>query len=128
MTVIANGFPKLQTVKIFVRPLSENLHFASRFDSQHIKVSQKLLKSPWEHVYDLFLSFLEKLISKMSPLLLPEILLVFLNTLTAEAKYPIEDWENLPLPMQMQLSEKRKLFLNFLFYFWNLHQISNILK
>ena len=46
----------------------------------------------------------------MSPLLLPEILLVFLNTLTADAKYPIEDWENLPLPIQMQLSQKQKTF------------------
>ena len=35
---------------------------------------------------------------------------MFFNLLTAEGKYPIEDWENLPLPIQMQLSEKRKTF------------------
>ena len=29
----------------------------------------------------------------MSPLLLREILLMFLNTLNAEANYAIEDWE-----------------------------------
>ena len=46
----------------------------------------------------------------MAPLILPEILLVFFNTLTAEAVYPIEDLENLPLPIQMVLSEKRKTF------------------
>ena len=28
----------------------------------------------------------------------------------------------------MQVFEKRKTFLNFLFHFWNLHQISNILE
>ena len=53
----------------------------------------------------------------MSPLLLPEILLVFLNTLTAEAKYPNEDWQNFPLPMQMPLSEKRKTFFEFFLLF-----------
>ena len=49
----------------------------------------------------------------MSPGLFREILAVFLNTLTADAKYPVEDWEILQLPMQMQLSEKEKVFLNF---------------
>ena len=110
MMVIANVFPKFNTVNKFVRPLCENPHFRRSFHKQHMKVSQKLLKYPWENVYEVFLSFWEKLISKMSPLLLPEILLVFLNRLTAEAKYPIEDWENLPLPMQMELSDKQKTF------------------
>ena len=39
----------------------------------------------------------------MSPLVLGEILGVFLNTLTAEGKYPVQDWKNLPLPIEMQL-------------------------
>ena len=46
----------------------------------------------------------------MSPLLLGEILGMFLNTLIAESKYPTADWENLQLLIQMQLSEKRKYF------------------
>ena len=59
----------------------------------------------------------------MSPLVLAEILGMFANTLTADAKYPIEDWElatpnftadgkypvpdaeNLQLAIQMQFSE-----------------------
>ena len=44
----------------------------------------------------------------MSPLLLGEILRVFVNTLTSDGKYPVLDCENSPLPIQMQLSEKRK--------------------
>ena len=64
----------------------------------------------------------------MSPLLLAEILDLFVNILTADAKYPVEDCENLRLPIEMQLSEKRKPFLNFLFHFWSLHQFLNILK
>ena len=60
-----------------------------------------------------FSSFWEKLILKMSPLLLRETLGVFLNTLATEGEYPIEDWQKLSLPMQMQLSETRQIFSQF---------------
>ena len=46
----------------------------------------------------------------MSPLVLGQFLAVFANTLTADWKYPVQDCENLQLPIQMQLSEKRKTF------------------
>ena len=49
----------------------------------------------------------------MSPLAIAEILEVFVNILTADYKYPVQDCENLPLPIQMQLSEKRKTFSQF---------------
>ena len=64
----------------------------------------------------------------MSPLVLDEILGVLVNTLTANGKYLVQDCENLRLPIQMQLSQKRKSVLNFLVHFWNLNQILNILK
>ena len=46
----------------------------------------------------------------MSPLVIGEILEVFVNTLTGNAKYSNQDCDNLPLPIQMQLSEKQKTF------------------
>ena len=46
----------------------------------------------------------------MSPLVLGEIVGVFVNTLTSDGKYPVQDCENLELPIQTQLSEKRKSF------------------
>ena len=49
----------------------------------------------------------------MSPLVISEILEVFVNTLTADDKYPVQDCENLQLLIQMQLSEKRKTFSEF---------------
>ena len=49
----------------------------------------------------------------MSPLVLGEILGVFVNTLTANEKYRVQDCENLQLPIQMILSEKRKTFSQF---------------
>ena len=42
----------------------------------------------------------------MSPLVLREMLGVFVNILTADGEYPVQDCENVPLPIQMQLSEK----------------------
>ena len=68
------------------------------------------------------------LIWNMSPLVFSEMLGVLVNRLTADGKYPVQDIENLQLPIQMQLSENQKLCLKFLFHFWNLHQILNILK
>ena len=49
----------------------------------------------------------------MFALALGKTLSVFLNTLTADGKYLVEDWQNLQLPMQMQLSEKHKTFCEF---------------
>ena len=53
----------------------------------------------------------------MSLKVLDEILGVFVNTLIAEDKYPVKDCENLPLPIQMQLCEKRKTFSRFFLQF-----------
>ena len=44
----------------------------------------------------------------MSHLVLGEVLVVFVNRLTADGKYSVQDCENLQLPIQMQLSQKRK--------------------
>ena len=57
-----------------------------------------------------FFSFSVNLIRKMSPLVLGEILGVFVNTLTGHGKYPVQDCQYLPVPIHMQLSEKRKTF------------------
>ena len=41
MMVTANVFPKLETVKILVRPLSQSHRFRTSFDSEHVKASIK---------------------------------------------------------------------------------------
>ena len=48
---------------------------------------------------------------------------MFLNTLSTDGKHPIEDRENLPLPIQMQLSEKQKTFSEFFVSFMNCRSI-----
>ena len=49
----------------------------------------------------------------MSPLVLGEILGMFLNTLTDDGMYPVQGCENLQLPIQMQLSDKQNNFSQF---------------
>ena len=114
MIVIGNVFPKLETVKILVSPLSKKRRLTRCFDSQHVKASQTLAKSPWEHFCHVFWSFSGKLIGKISPpIVLDSILGVLANTLTVDGKYPLQDCENLQLPIQMQLFEKEKTFSHF---------------
>ena len=110
---MANVFPKLETVKIFLRSLPKKQPLRTRFDSQHVKASQILSNSPRECFFHVFLSFSGKLILKISLLTLCKMLGVFPNTLTADGMYPVQDCENLQLPTQMQLPEKRKTFSQF---------------
>ena len=60
----------------------------------------------------------------MSLLVSREILGLFVNTLTGDNKYSVQDWDNLLLPIQMQLSEKPKTFSDFFVPF--LESTSNV--
>ena len=53
----------------------------------------------------------------MSPLVLGEILAVFVNRLTPDAKYTVQDCENWQLPIKLQLSQKPKSFSEFFVQF-----------
>ena len=91
--VIANELPILHSQR-----LGNKHHFGTSFDSQHVKVSETLVEPAREHFYDIFSSSWGKMIWKMSPWVKFEILVMFVNTLTAEDKYPVRDWENLQFP------------------------------
>ena len=124
LILIANVFPKLETVKTLVRPLFKKCRFRTRFDSQHVKASEVLVKSQGEHFYHIFASLSGKLIWKMCPpIVLREILGVLVNSLNVDGKYRVQDCENLQLPIHMQLSEKRTIFSQFFVPF--LESISN---
>ena len=102
MIVIPNVFPKLKTIKDFVRTPSYKRRFSAFFDSQHVNASQTLVKSSWENFYQIPSALWWELIWKIFPLLTSEILGVFIKTLTADDNYPLQDCENLPLLIQMQ--------------------------
>ena len=56
MTSMAYAFRKLQTAKDVVRQISKNTHFASLFNSQHVKASESLVKSARQRFYHNFSS------------------------------------------------------------------------
>ena len=102
--VIANVFPKLQKVKNLVRTLSKKRLFRASFESQHVKMSQTVMKAAWPHFYYTFSSFWEEMIWEMSPLFKFEIIEMFFNTLTAaDYKYAFPDCKNLQFVIQIQL-------------------------
>ena len=53
----------------------------------------------------------------MSPAVLGEILGVFLNILTSNGKYTVQDVEKVQLSIEIRLSEKRKTFSQFFVLF-----------
>ena len=57
MLLIANVFPKLQTVKNLAKALSKKHCFRQLLDSEHVKESQILVKYSWERFNHVFSSF-----------------------------------------------------------------------
>ena len=102
--VIGNLFPKLQTVKYLVRPLSKKLRLRTSFESQHVNGSQTLAKTVPENCYHIFSSLGEEMIWEISPLLKFEISGVFVNTLSADGEYPVWDCEMSSFRIQRQVS------------------------
>ena len=48
---------------------------------------------------------------------------MFGKTLTADDKYSASNMQSLPEQFQTPLSQKQKNFSDFLFHFWNVHEI-----
>ena len=111
-----------------VRYRSKQTRFRGTFEIQHRKLPEVLFKSSSQHLYHFQWSLLSQLSWKKSLLLTWKILGLLVNTLASDEKYPALNRDNLTIPMQMQLSQKQKIFLHFLLNFWNLNSILNILK
>ena len=102
--VIANVFPKLVTVQGLDMALTIERRLKTFFDSQHVKRFPTLVKSWWEDFYHIFWSLWGNIIWKICPWLKFGIIGLFVSTWTAHYKYPVPVCENLPLPIQIQLS------------------------
>ena len=96
--------------------MSKKPHLREPFDKQHGKHVQELLKSTSQHLYHIHSSRPGQLSWKKSPLLICQILGLLVNTLAADEKYPVGNRDNLKIPIQMQLSQKQKLFPFFLLH------------
>ena len=80
------------------------------FGSEGVNESQKQLKSADKDFYPTFSLFWAKLSYKKLFSIRSEILGPLVNTLTANYEYSLSNRENLPLPIQMQLFKKPKIF------------------
>ena len=101
LIVKANIFPRLQTLKDLVRPLSKKDRLRTSVRSQHVERFQTLVKYAWERFYHIFLSLWELITWKIYLLFNFEILEVFVKTLTADEKYPVLYYQNLQFPIQL---------------------------
>ena len=93
--------------------MSKKSRFRGCFDKQYGKRAQALLKSASQHLYHIHWSLPSQLSWKKSLLLTCQILGLLVNTLAADEKYPVLNRENLTIPIQMQLSQKQKIFSQF---------------
>ena len=93
--------------------MSKKSCFRGRFGKQHSKRAEALLESSSQHIYPIIWSLPSQLSSKPSLWLTWQMLGLFLNTLAGNEKYPFLKRDNLTVPIQMQLSQKRKTFSEF---------------
>ena len=93
--------------------MSRKFRFMGPFDKQHGKCCQAQLKSTLQHFCHIQWSFPGQLSWKKYLLLTCKILVLLVNTLDADEKYPLFNRENLTIPVRMELSEKEKTFSQF---------------
>ena len=93
--------------------MSKKPRFKEAFDKQDKQICTTALLP-----YSLITAKLMEL--EKSLLLTCQILGLLVDILSADEKYAVLNRDNLTIPMQMQLSQKKKDFLNFLLRIWNL--------
>ena len=106
-------FSEITESEIMVREISKKSCFTRLFDKQHGKGAQALLKSASQHLYHIHRSLPRQLTWKKSLLLRCKILGLLLNILATDENYLVLHRDNLTIPTQMQLSQKRKTFSQF---------------
>ena len=82
-----------------------------------------MLKSAWQHYYPIFPCIWDILSWKKSELVWSEILRLFVNTLTADNKYPVAMCTISRNKLKRHYLKSKRLFMDFLLHFWNVHEI-----
>ena len=113
MTLTAEVFPKVQTLKNMVTSMSKTSRFKGYFGKQYDKRAQTLLKCQGQLLYHICRSLLRQLTCKKCVLVTCKISSFFPNTLSGDRKYSLLKGDNLTQPIQMQLSRKQKTFCEF---------------
>ena len=108
--LIAQLFLNLLPPKDVFTYLQKSSCFWKSFGSESLNDSLKLLKFAEKSFYPTFSSFWVNLTLKKSFSVRSDILGLLLNTLTSNQEYSCSNTDYLPLPLQMLLSGKLKLF------------------
>ena len=88
--------------------MSKKSGFRGPLDNQHGKRGQTLLKSPSQHLYHIRSSLARKMSSKNLLLFTCQVLGLLVKTLAADDKYLALNRDNLTIPIQVVVSEKKK--------------------
>ena len=83
------------------------------FEKQDRKRAHVLSKCASQHLYHIHWSLPSQLSWKKSLVFTCKTLGLLVNTLGANEKYPVLNRDNLTIPIQMQLSQKQKVFSKF---------------
>ena len=108
--------------------MSKKFCFWGSFEKQHGKRAQARFISSTNCLFHCHWALPSQLSWKKSVLFRWKILGLLVNRLAADWKFPVPNRDNLTIPIQMQLSQKQKISLNFWLHFWNLDSILNILE
>ena len=104
--------------------MPEKTRVRTLMDTQHVKGSQKLLKSATHYFRNIFLSLRKEISSKNSVLVVSEILRLFVNILTPNDKYSLSVkagvYRN---QLKSNYLKIKRYFPNFSLHFPNLHEI-----
>ena len=118
MTLIDFVFSKLRTPKTESDKCLKKCCFRGPLDKQHGKCAQAPLKSSSQHVYEIHWLLPSQLSRKRSLLLTCKILVLLVNTLAPNERYPVLNRDNLMIPIPMQLFQKQNSFSDFLAAFF----------
>ena len=69
--------------------MDKKLCVRTRMDSEHVKSSERLLKSARQYFFQIFWSLWKAISSKNSAVVVSEILRLFINILTPDDKYSL---------------------------------------
>ena len=91
----------------------KNSRFRGPLEKKHGKRAEPLSKSASQHVHHIHWSLPRQLSWKKSLFLTYQILGLVVNTLPVDETYPVLNRDNLTIPIEMELSQKKKIFSQF---------------
>ena len=117
MTLIAHVFPEISAPKSIVRLMSKKPCFRRPLDIEHGKSVETMFQSEWQQFYKSYQPPWREMHWKKSLLVIHKILRPFVNTLAVNDKHYLLNRDNLTRPIQIQLSQKQKIFSELFFAF-----------